>query len=197
MLEIYKKYLNNIDATIQEFFERQKPYIYCQKGCSLCCETGEYPISELEFEYMKSGYNKLNENKKNIIQEKINFLKEQKKICSERKFLHECPFLIEKQCSIYQYRGLICRNHGLMYHTVNKQGKQICSIPHCVNDGLNYSNVFDKITGTISSVKWIESGIEVEPVAYNIGTKFLYDNHTTQSLGLKFGEEKAILDWFD
>ena len=49
-----------------------------------------------------------------------------------------CPFLINKQCSIYPYRPIICRVHGLAYickeHTVK--------LPYCVNYGKNYSNVY-------------------------------------------------------
>lgn len=197
MIEKYAKYLDNIDGSLGEFFERQKPYIFCKEGCSICCELGEYPFSELEFQYAMVGYSKLTTEIKTVIQKNVDRIKKAKKEHSDdTKFMHECPFLIDKKCSIYKYRGVICRNHGLMYYTTDKNGKFFYSIPHCVWNGLNYSSVFDKETGTISSAKWKETGIETEPVSYNVGPKFLLDNNTTNVLGLEFGEEKALIDWF-
>lgn len=197
MLEKYRKYLDNVDASLGEFFEIQKPYICCKEGCSSCCETGEYPITDLEFQYLMIGYSKLKEEDKNIIKENVDKVKKEKKENpKDQKFMHRCPFLIDKKCSVYSYRGLICRNHGLVYYTTDKNDKLLYIVPHCVNDGLNYSSVFDDEMGTLSSKKWEETGIEVEPVSYNIGTKFLRNNHTTKALELEFGEEKAIIDWF-
>lgn len=199
MLEKYEKYLANIGESIDKFFAEQEPYIFCKKGCSLCCETGEYPFSELEFKYAMVGYNALNEKEKEIVKKKVNHIKidkNNKKDSDKKKFMHECPFLIDKKCCIYNYRGIICRNHGLLYYTVDKDGKTVYSVPHCVNDGLNYNNVFDEQAGTISSLKWKETGINMEPVSYNIGYKFLTNNETTNLLGLNFGEEKALIDWF-
>lgn len=195
MIEKYEKYLDNIGISLNKFFTRQKPYICCKEGCSLCCETGEYPFTKLEFQYAMIGYNELNEEEKDIIQKKIEQIKINKQKSTEKVFMHECPFLIDKKCSIYKYRGLICRNHGLLYYTTDINGKAIYSIPHCVRDGLNYSNVYDKTAGMISSKKWEETGIETEPVSYNVGLEFLLNNETTQALELDFGESKALIDW--
>lgn len=197
MIELYEKYLDNIGESFDKFFAQQKPYICCKEGCSLCCESGEYPFTKLEFDYTLVGYNKLNEKEKNIIQEKVERIKKAKKEHSEdKKFMHECPFLIDTKCSIYKYRGLVCRNHGLMQYTTDKDDKMVYSMPHCVEEGLNYSNVYDPDTGKISSKKWKETGIEAEPVSYNVGLKFLTDNNTTRVLKLDFGEAKALIDWF-
>lgn len=197
MIEIYEKYLENISKSLDKFFEQQKPYVFCKEGCSICCETGEYPFSRLEFEYAMVGYNNLSEDKKNLIRKKAEEVKKNKnEFAEDKKFMHSCPFLIEHKCSIYKYRGLICRNHGLMYFDKDKDDNQTYTMPHCVDDGLNYSNVYDKELHTITSEKWEETGIEQEPVSYNIGIKFLTNNNTTKELGLDFGESKALIDWF-
>lgn len=200
MIEKYEKYLDKINESLQRFFAQQQPYIFCKEGCAICCEKGEYPFSKLEFEYAAIGYNTLDKKYKDLVQEKIEKVKKDKanfKITgNDKKFMHECPFLIDKKCSIYKYRGLICRSYGLTYYTTGKDGKTNYNMPCCVDNGLNYSNVYDTKTGTISSKKWAKTKIETEPVSYNVGLDFLLNNNMTEEFELKFGEQKALIDWF-
>ena len=56
--ENYEKFLESIDCDLEKIFEYQSEYLCCKRGCSLCCERGDYPLSRLEFEYLKSGFNK-------------------------------------------------------------------------------------------------------------------------------------------
>jgi len=199
MINKYEQYLNTIGASLDKFFAQQKPYIFCKEGCAICCETGEYPFSELEFQYAMIGYTELDEEKKQVIQAKVKKIKEEKKLSkkvSDKKFLHECPFLLEKKCSIYKHRGIICRSYGLAYYTEDKSGKTTFTMPCCVDNGLNYSNVYDQETGIISSKKWAETGIETEPVSHNVSLDFLKNNNITKELELDFGEARAIIDWF-
>lgn len=196
MMEDYEKYLEIIDSYLGKFFEQQKPYIFCKKGCSICCETGTYPFSKLEFDYLMIGYEKLPEKIKVQIQENIMNLKKEKNKSKEEKFLHICPFLLNKKCSVYKYRALICRNYGLMSF-YNKKGEQRYHIPCCVNNGLNYSNVYDKELGILTTEKWKQTGIEIEPVSYNVNLTFLVDNKLTQHLNLELSSQKVIMDWLD
>jgi len=195
--EKYEQYLGIISTRlIQKFFEQQKDYIHCESGCSLCCEYGQYPFSEIEFQYAMLGYNALSENEKRLIQEKVKKIKEVKIKSIDEEFMYECPFLIEKKCSIYKYRGIICRTHGLMFFLTDKDGEVKSKAPRCVHFGLNYSNVYDESTGKISLELWEKTGIKTEPIAYNLGLKFLLNNVVTEELELEFGEEKALIDWF-
>ncbi|MFA7659044.1 MAG: YkgJ family cysteine cluster protein [Candidatus Gastranaerophilaceae bacterium] len=196
MIEGYEKYLDKIGEHLQKFFAQQKPYIFCKEGCSFCCEFGEYPFSEVEFQYAMKGYDTLSEKEKNIIQKKIEKIKKEKEKTATKEFMHECPFLIDKKCSIYKYRGIICRTHGLLFFTVDKNGESKNKVPKCVHLGLNYSSVYDEAKGIISSELWRKSGIKTEPVAYNIGRKTLLNNNIAKEFGLDFGEEKALIDWF-
>ena len=197
MNEKYEQYLGIISTRlIQKFFEQQKDYIHCESGCSLCCEYGQYPFSEIEFQYAMLGYNALSENEKRLIQEKVKKIKEVKIKSIDEEFMYECPFLIEKKCSIYKYRGIICRTHGLMFFLTDKDGEVKSKAPRCVHFGLNYSNVYDESTGKISLELWEKTGIKTEPIAYNLGLKFLLNNVVTEELELEFGEEKALIDWF-
>ena len=204
MIEKYEKYLVKINGYLEKFFEQQKPYIHCKEGCSLCCENGEYPFSKIEFEYAMIGYQNLSDEEKKIVDENAKELKKKKENAindakngkTKEKFLYVCPFLINNKCSIYSHRGLICRSYGLMFFMQNKEGKLEYKKPYCSELGLNYSNVLDKETSVISSEMWKETGIEEEPLSYNVGLDFLIDNNMTKELGLEFGEQKAIIDWF-
>lgn len=197
MLDSYDKYLETIDSYLAKFFEQQKPYIFCKSGCSICCEEGTYPFSKLEFDYLMFGYEKLPSAVKIQIDSNINRIKEEKKKSADKNFLYTCPFLIDNECSVYQYRGLICRSYGLMSFYTDTNGERKCHIPCCVSHGLNYSNVYDEETGIFTTEKWLKSGIEIEPVSYNISLNYLLDNDLTKFLDLEFGSQKALIDWFD
>ena len=55
-LSNYIFYLNYLNRKLEGFFEHQSPYIFCKKGCSKCCQNGEYPFSKLEFDYIMVGF---------------------------------------------------------------------------------------------------------------------------------------------
>jgi Fe-S-cluster containining protein len=200
MYENYQEYLNWLSAYLEKYFKDQSPYIHCKEGCSFCCEKGEYPFSRLEFEYVSLGIKFLPVEVQNQIKQQVEIIKEAKdsfkKTNEGEKFLHSCPFLIDKKCSVYDYRGLICRSHGLLYFDIDKNGEEQFRIPACVHRGLNYSEVYDEKLQMISSKKFIDSGIVVEPLSYNVGIDFLQDNEKTRELNLDFGESKALIDWF-
>lgn len=124
----YSDFIQSLDLKLAEYFSAHKEYIQCKIGCSACCEKGDYPLSALELEYLMKGYIALNSDTKQIVQNQIKTMKKG----------GACPFLIDKKCSIYPYRPIICRVHGLAYickeHTVK--------LPYCVNYGKNYSNVY-------------------------------------------------------
>lgn len=196
MIEKYEKYLELITPSLSQKFFEQKDFINCKSGCSLCCEVGQYPFSDVEFQYAMLGYNSLSDNQKKIVQEKILKIKEEKNNSTDEKFMHECPFLIDKKCSIYRYRGIVCRTHGLLFYYTDENGQEKNKAPGCMHFGLNYSNIYDKNIRTISMELLEKSGIKSEPIAYNVGRDFMLNNSTTKSLELKFGQEKALIEWF-
>jgi len=199
MIEKYEKYLELIGyGLIQKHFEEQKDYIKCKQGCSFCCESGQYPFSEVEFEYLMLGYNTLSDEEKAIIQSKVQEVKSLKSEIIEtedKRFMYECPFLINKKCSVYKYRGIICRTHGLLFFMVDKDGKSSNKMPDCATKGLNYSNVLDLKTGILSVELWEKTGIKTEPVAYNLSQKAMLKNVLTEELQLEFGQTKALIEW--
>ena len=137
----YKDFLQDFDLRLKNYFNQHKSHIHCKAGCSFCCEAGDYPLSQLELEYLMQGYIKLdNETKKKV---QTNF----KSMVKGGK----CPFLIDKKCSVYQYRPIICRVHGLAY--LYKEGN--VKVPFCVREGKNYSDVYSN--GEININPIIES----------------------------------------
>lgn len=190
MIEKYEKYLDILEEYLKKFFEQQKPYIFCKAGCSICCEKGHYPVSELELKYLNLGFSMLEDDKKNIVKNQI---AELKKGIEDPEGYYRCPFLIENCCSIYKYRPLICRSYGLLYF-IDRDDKQHFKIPCCVSNGLNYSNVYDEETKSISGEKFSKLKIKEEPLSYNVSLKYMLDNEFTKEI--EFGEAKKMIDWF-
>lgn len=189
----YRQYLNTIDQVLEGYFEEQKEYIFCKKGCAHCCKTGQYPCSELEFRYLQLGFFKIPLIEQQGVIKRIQALKaEYQKVEDKKEFKHTCPFLDENNlCTIYEYRPLICRTFGLLTITP----KNSCVIPFCYTLGLNYSNVYNENSKSIDFEKVEKEGYKNPPYARktNIGT--LTSPEMFEGEPLDFGEIKALADW--
>lgn len=161
-MQTYIKFLKDFDLKLQNYFNQHKSHIHCKIGCSSCCETGDYPLSQLELEYLMQGYINLENKVKIKVQENIK--KMEKGGC--------CPFLVEKKCSVYLYRPIICRVHGLAYLCKDNKVK----VPYCVNDNKNYSDVYEK------------GGIRINPVTENLDTPNVLKD-------FDYGEIRNLFDW--
>lgn len=193
MLENYVNYLNFLQNKLNKFFEKQKPYISCKKGCGMCCKNAQFPFTQIEAAYLLSGAKNLSEELSEQVMANIRKIQQDKKEFKGETFNYDCPFLINNECCVYEYRGIICRSFGLL--TVYENGKS--RVPFCCFQGYNYSNVLDEATKTISAEKYKASGIEQEPLAFNISYKFLIDEAFEKGFNFKFGEVKPLIDWFD
>ena len=191
LLKRYEYYLSVISEELQKIFEYQREYICCQNGCSGCCEKGMYPYSKLEADYIKLGYNNLPEEVKKIVKDNLIQLKKELEEHKGENFLHDCPFLIDGSCCVYQYRGIICRTFGLI--TENSEGK--LTIPYCAGIGLNYSKVYDAEKKRILEEKVEELGYKVMPKAYNLSRENMMHLSLAKTLGIDFGESKMLIEW--
>ncbi len=192
VLENYLVYLNVIEKKVNKFFDEQKPYIFCKKGCAKCCQNAEFPFSKIEFCYLMEGASKLPLETKQIISDNITKILTQRKQCTKEEFLYTCPFLINNVCSVYQYRGIVCRTFGLM--SIGSDGR--VKVPFCCFQGMNYSNVLEDGGTQISREKYQKLGYEKEPVAFNINYNFLTDADFENGFHFKFGEKKPLIEWF-
>ena len=189
----YKRYLNTISDILNNYFENQKEYICCQKGCAHCCERGQYPISQLEFNYLLLGFFKLDMKEQQSVIKRIQALKEEYSKCENKeKFMYRCPFLSEnKICTVYEFRALICRVFGLF--TLHESGTM--SIPFCHSVGLNYSKVYDSINKKFDYEKVKELGYKEEPTFHRTNLKMLMSPEFFEDEPLNFGEIKSLIDW--
>lgn len=185
MLKEYEEFLKDFDSIISQLFENQKKYVKCHKGCSLCCEIGEYPFSQLEFAYLTQGYLQLPENRKILVQQNIrNLLMDKKEYKGEKRFEHKCPFLINRECSVYQYRGLVCRTFGVCYYD---DVKGVTMLPECVHYGLNYSENYDDENK--------ELHVDYIP-RVNLRIDRILNSQVAHKYNLESGEIRPIVEWF-
>ncbi len=193
ILANYKAYLNFLESKLQKFFASQEPYIFCKKGCSKCCRHAQFPYSAVEFRYLLNGALTLDNDTQKKIETNIKQVLEKKKKYRGKKFLYDCPFLIDDCCSVYEYRGIICRTFGLMTNTENQKIKA----PFCAFKGLNYSNVLNLRKKTISVIKFKKLNTKAEPLGFNISYKYLTCEDYERTFNIKFGESKPVIDWFE
>ena len=151
-----------LDLRLEEYFCAHKTYICCKKGCSLCCEKGDYPLSQFELQYLMSGYAALDNNLKIKVQNNIKGM--------ERG--GACPFLVDKICTVYPYRPVVCRIHGLAYLYCTDKVK----VPYCANESKNYSKIY------------ASGEITINPVQENLDTPAVLKD-------LDYGEIRNLYDW--
>ena len=195
MQDNYIQYLFDVTKELNKFFEAQKNYIFCKKGCAKCCKNAVFPYTEVEFNLLIRGMMNLDKKLQPQIMDKVEEIIQAKKFTTEKPFVYDCPFLINDVCSVYNYRGLICRAFGLM--SFKKGSNEKTKVPFCAFEGLNYSNVVDVDTQIVSGEKVKATGFETEPLAYNISYSTLTDESKAKSYGFTFGESKPLIDWFE
>jgi len=188
----YQGYLMFLESKLTKFFNSQKPYIFCKRGCGKCCQNAHFPYSQIEFDYLMLGYSGLDFVTRQIVDENITRTIELKRQTNDEKYRYDCPFLINNECSVYPYRGIICRAFGLMTNGQDGSTK----VPFCAYQGLNYSNVIDEKTDCVSLEKFKALGVEEEPLGFNVSYNFLTDEDFEKSFNFKFGEKKSLIDWF-
>ena len=190
-------YLNFIQEKLDRFFEAQSPFIFCSKGCGRCCKNQIFPYSQIEIQNLIVGASKLDSATQKTIENNIDTVLHNKQKFDKNKkikkrFFYDCPFLINNVCSIYEYRGIVCRAFGLM----TKYEDDATGVPFCCFDGLNYSNVINLKTKKLSTRKYKKLKTEKTPNIYHVTYKELTDEALANGFGFKFGEIKPMIDWF-
>lgn len=189
----YEIFLYTLNKELQKMFDNQAEFIKCKEGCSYCCEKGEYPFSELEFNYLIEGYKQLDSNTKKIIKENIKQINKEKSKNTDKIFMHKCPFLINKRCSVYQNRGIICRTFGLLCE--HNDGR--LTIPFCHEYGLNYAQLYDKELGQLIDER---DGIKLsktEPAAFRIERDNIMNLSIAKNLNIVWGDSKTMIDFIN
>ena len=185
MFKNYESFIQDFDTTLNLIFESQKKYIFCKKGCTNCCSKGNYPFSQIEFAYLTKGFINLEDGIKQTVQNNIKELIQQKQNFNGQRFEHKCPFLIEGECCVYKYRGIICRTFGVCYYD-DKEG--YVRLPDCVFDRLNYSKYFDKNTNILN--------ITDVPMV-NLRIDRVLESELAKKYNIVGGEIRPMLDWME
>lgn len=192
-LKLYKQYLNTIQLYLDKYFENQKEYLCCKKGCSHCCKRGTYPYSQIEFDYLMIGFFKMDLKEQQEVIKRIQKLKsEYEQLENKENFMHECPFLNDEGiCTVYDNRGLICRTFGLL--KVSKDEEII--MPFCKGLGLNYSKVYNPETKMLDDELVKKYGYKNTPKAYPLSFKTLMSEDLFEDVKIDFGEIKSLIEW--
>jgi Fe-S-cluster containining protein len=92
--------LKEVLNTADQIFDHAGKFAACARGCGHCCYVS-VPITQFEARFMGDNLNiKPIELKQSIKHE-----------LSEFSSHTPCPFLVNSECSIYEYRPLTCRMH--------------------------------------------------------------------------------------
>ena len=92
--------------------------------------------------------------------------------------------LIDNKCSVYPYRGIVCRVHGLAWYD---EDENKIRLPYCVNKGLNYAKVFDRETGEV---------ILQNPIREKLRIDTILKSDEAEQLELECGEIRPMIKWF-
>ncbi len=184
MLKRYEEFLAEFDSVLSCIRECQKQYIKCKKGCSACCQRGEYPFSWIEFMYLTQGYIGLDANTKVLVQQNIQNILEDEKEYTGKNFEYQCPFLINGECCVYKYRGLVCRTYGICYYD---DISGYVKLPDCVHQGLNYSDFYFEKTKTLT-IK------DVPKVNFRLDR--IFKSELFEKYELEYGAIRPMIEWF-
>lgn len=95
--------LSKIDKTTLKLFDHHSTHLACRKGCDQCCMN--FRLLPVEFHFI------------------VDQLKEKQIKINNLASDEECPFLVDHECQIYEYRPIICRSHGLPILTMDEEGE--------------------------------------------------------------------------
>ena len=125
-------------------------YHFSCGGCDdSCCRTRFYHHTYLEYFYLLKGYRTLEREKMNEIQNRARRVCDELETADEKgeKVRRMCPINFDGLCSLYEYRPMICRLHGIP-HELHKPDRDVvfgtgCDVfsRHC---GQEQYHVFDR-----------------------------------------------------
>jgi len=94
-------------------------YGFLCMGCDEnCCLTLFYHHTLLECLYLHVGYRKLENIEKSALQQSAVHFDHHQQVTGDRpgqSFRRMCPLNINNKCTLYEYRPMICRLHGIPY----------------------------------------------------------------------------------
>jgi Fe-S-cluster containining protein len=99
ILDEYRLFLLEVDALCAELAVRHAQHLNCRRGCSGCCT--DISVLPVEWSSIREG-----------LSDPAGMIRAAARPASAAPD-HLCAFLVDRSCSIYPLRPLICRAHGL------------------------------------------------------------------------------------
>lgn len=105
----------------------------CSKCRNNCCRTRFYHHTHIEYLCMQTGYASLGpENRRALKARAADICKGGQEIKEDASDLAPmCPLNVDELCSLYDYRPMICRLHGIP-HELRKPGQNVVFGPGCM-----------------------------------------------------------------
>ncbi len=114
-------FFNRLSVLFEEQQAKENISIACQAGCSFCCRNNRVEVFYPEVLAISGFLNRsLNESSLAKIKNKLRQTVQKKRETSDKPdhpVYHQCAFLEDNQCSIYEMRPANCRQ----FHSLNVQ----------------------------------------------------------------------------
>jgi Fe-S-cluster containining protein len=126
----------------RQYAEAAKHYGFHCSGCEdNCCRTRFFHHTYLEFLYIHAGLNTLDLPRRQEIQSRAAWVCREtaKTDQKERPVRLMCPLNSDGRCTLYAYRPMICRLHGIS-HELRKPGQNVIRGSGCGMFDLHCSN---------------------------------------------------------
>ncbi len=134
LLTAFLDRLRDIFAAIDREYNRAAAHyqFHCDGCTQNCCLTRFYHHTYLEYLYLRMGFEKLDARKKGEV------LSRAEEVCRETVRADEnemslrvmCPLNDSSLCTLYPFRPMICRMHGIP-HELQKPGQKVVHGPGC------------------------------------------------------------------
>jgi uncharacterized protein len=103
LFELYRLIVDQTDKLAASLEKKHRQHLQCRLGCAFCCM--DYSVFPVE-------YYAILENLQNI-----------EVSMNEKAGAEDCIFLVNNACTIYGFRPMICRTHGLPLLYMNDAGE--------------------------------------------------------------------------
>ncbi len=114
--------------------ESAQKYGFICNGCSdNCCETLFFHHTHMEKAYLRHGIKSLTPSRRKEIKKKARQVIQAMAMAEEKKeFIRiMCPVNEKGRCTLYRFRPMICRLHGIP-HELRRPGESIIKSPGCL-----------------------------------------------------------------
>jgi hypothetical protein len=133
-LAVYAGRLENIFAGMDRSYDKAAAHYGFQcSGCeNNCCLTRFYHHTYLEYLFIRKGFGRLDLSEKLAIQARAEAVCRQTELSDRQGMSVQlmCPLNRDGLCTLYHYRPMICRLHGIP-HELQKPGQPVAYGPGC------------------------------------------------------------------